>query len=170
MGDDLLKSLAAGEPAAYQSVYDQYGVALYRSALRLLGSRHDAEDAVQEVFVGVARSRKRMTDVHNLRAYLFTSLRHCVSRVHESRARQAGLKQQLQWIRPTCSPLPGDPGGILWQTAEQLPAEQFEVVVLKLQGGLTFKEIGQVCGITQDTAASRYRYAIEKLRKILETP
>ena len=47
-----------------------------------------------------------------------------------------------------------------------LPAEQREVVTLKIWGGLTFAEIGEMLGIPANTAASRYRYALEELRKL----
>jgi RNA polymerase sigma-70 factor (ECF subfamily) len=48
-----------------------------------------------------------------------------------------------------------------------LPAQQREVIALKIDGELTFAEIGQVMGTNANTAASRYRYALEKLRATL---
>jgi DNA-directed RNA polymerase specialized sigma24 family protein len=48
-----------------------------------------------------------------------------------------------------------------------LPPEQREAVGLEIDGGLTFAEIGAVAGISPNTAASRYRYALEKLRILL---
>lgn len=168
MGDDLCKDLAAGKVAAFREVYDLHGIALFRTALRLLGSRHDAEDAVQEVFTGLARSRKKLGEVNNLRAYLFTSLRHCVTHAMKDRSQRARLVQQVPRECISQSNSSEDLGGILWQMAGQLPAEQHVVLALKLQGGLTFREIGEVCQISADTAASRYRYAVEKLRNLLE--
>ena len=50
-----------------------------------------------------------------------------------------------------------------------LPAEQREVVALKFQGGLTFAEIASAMGTSLNTAASRYRYAIDKLRRLMNT-
>ena len=49
----------------------------------------------------------------------------------------------------------------------RLPQEQREVVALKIDGGLTFAEIGEALSISANTAASRYRYALEKLRDSL---
>ena len=49
-----------------------------------------------------------------------------------------------------------------------LPMEQREVVVLKIYQNMTFKEIAHVTGASQNTAASRYRYALAKLKEILE--
>ena len=53
----------------------------------------------------------------------------------------------------------------LLRSADDLPAEQKEVVFLKVFDGMTFKEIGSVCDVSSNTAASRYRYGIEKLRE-----
>jgi hypothetical protein len=50
-----------------------------------------------------------------------------------------------------------------------LPAAQREVIALKIDGGLTFAEIAAVIGTSANTAASRYRYALEKLRAALAT-
>jgi RNA polymerase sigma-70 factor (ECF subfamily) len=49
-----------------------------------------------------------------------------------------------------------------------LPSEQSEVVILKHWEDLTFAEIAEVLGISQNTVASRYRYAMEKLQRALE--
>jgi RNA polymerase sigma-70 factor (ECF subfamily) len=49
-----------------------------------------------------------------------------------------------------------------------LPPKQREVIAMKIDGELTFAEIGAVLGVSANTAASRYRYALEKLRRSLE--
>jgi RNA polymerase sigma-70 factor (ECF subfamily) len=54
---------------------------------------------------------------------------------------------------------------LLLRAAEGLPPEQKEAVFLKVCDGLTFKEIASACGVSANTAASRYRYGIEKLRE-----
>ena len=65
--------------------------------------------------------------------------------------------------------VPEEPSlALLLRNADELPAEQKEVIFLKVFDGLTFKEIGSVCGISANTAASRYRYGLEKLREAVE--
>jgi RNA polymerase sigma-70 factor (ECF subfamily) len=49
-----------------------------------------------------------------------------------------------------------------------LPEEQREAVILKIHGDLTFAEIGQAAGIPEATAKARYRYALEKLGRLVE--
>ncbi len=56
----------------------------------------------------------------------------------------------------------------LRQAIRLLPDEQREVVALKIDGELTFAQIAQIMGVSINTAASRYRYALQKLRTLLE--
>ncbi len=157
-----------GDAAAYQQAYDRYGSALFRTAMRMLGNQHDAEDAVQEVFAAIVRSRDRLTQVVHLKAYLFTSLRHATARIHRREQQHAmtGLEDAM-WSTGCPSEGP-ERTERLWEVVRHLPIEQREVLTMKIQGELTFKEIGAVCGISPNTAASRYRYALEKLKQMLE--
>lgn len=166
MSDDLPRKLAAGDAAAYQQAYDRYGSAMYRTALRILGSQHDAEDAVQEVFGAMVKSRHRLMQVANLKAYLFASLRHAAAGIYERRKHHAtiGLEDVMD-----CSPEHADTTQSIWTLVRSLPMEQREVLSLKIQGGLTFRDIGTVCGVSPNTAASRYRYALQKVKQALES-
>ncbi|NLF30258.1 MAG: sigma-70 family RNA polymerase sigma factor [Planctomycetes bacterium] len=168
MGDELLTGLAAGDEAAYRQVYDRYGAALFRTAMRLLGSRHDAEDAVQELFLGaMVRSRHRLRYVADLKAYLFASLRHETARIARRHHGTAAIEDAAD--DAAHPPDDRDRAEALWALVRRLPAEQREVLALKTQGDLTFRQIGAACGISPNTAASRYRYALEKLRRMMET-
>ncbi len=57
----------------------------------------------------------------------------------------------------------------VWLALRSLPTEQSEVVVLKIWEGLTFQQIGDVLELSPHTAASRYRYALEKLAAVLRS-
>jgi RNA polymerase sigma-70 factor (ECF subfamily) len=169
-GDSLLEGLAAGREEAYAALYDQFGAALFRVGHALLGSRQDAEDAVQEVFVGLVRTRHLLRNVENLRAYLFSAVRHAAIRLAVQRKERLPLT--LAEIGDMVAPadLAGttDEAVQLEKALRELPFEQRELVVLKIDGGLTFAEIAAALGISANTAASRYRYALDKLRAALE--
>ena len=160
----LLRDSGAGRPAALAALYDRYGPALYRAALGLLGSRTDAEDAVQDVWVGLVR--RRPGRVRNVRAYLFAALRHAALRRARTRLRGRSLNQVPEPVSPAEDP-PSDRGVRLERALRSLPPEQREAIVLKVDTGMTFAELGEVLGISSNTAASRYRYALEKLRHAL---
>ena len=166
-GDPLLAGLAAGREEAFAALYAREGGALRRVAFALLGSRADAEDAVQEVFVGLARARASWASVENLRAYLFTALRHAAAKAAARRRadRRAPLPDGL--AAPPPRGLATGPAARLERALAALPADRREVVALKIDAGLTFREIAAVLGISPNTAASRYRYALAELRDAL---
>ncbi|MGA2031858.1 MAG: RNA polymerase sigma factor [Thermoguttaceae bacterium] len=169
--DPLVVGLAAGDERAFAALYDRYAVRLCRAAVGMLGRREDAEDAVQEVFAAVLQSRHKLAEVQNLTAYLFTALRRAAGRSAARRGREPRSGEAA--IADIASKAdPNDrshfDGERLQKALLALPAEQREVLALKIDGGLTFAETAQVIGISANTAASRYRYALERLRASLK--
>lgn len=153
-----------------EGLYDDYGNSLYRFALALLGSADDAEDAVGEVFARVARDLKRLRRVDHVRAYLFTATRNAAYSVLRGRRRREDLHLAMCaefTVSLEAGPAPADSVELCKAFAE-LPVEQREIIVLKVYDQMTFREIGEVTRTSTNTAASRYRYAIEKLRQALE--
>lgn len=150
----------------------RHGPALVLFARQWAASRADAEDIVQEGFVRFWRSRERANDPA---AYLYACVR--------ASALDWVRSGQRRWRRETAfaagrESLPG--GDMLTSRQEQderrvaiesalarLPEPQREVLVMKVWGGLSFPQIGAALNIPPDTAASRHRYAIAKLREQL---
>jgi RNA polymerase sigma-70 factor, ECF subfamily len=173
-GDNpLLAGLTAGDERAFADLYDQYGTRLYRTAYSLLGRREDAEDAVQEILISLVRSRKTLAGVNDLTAYLFSALRHAAARCAERRKREPTTSNNVEDISAITAHEPtgqdiADKSEKLEKALRKLPEEQREVVLLKIDGQLTFAQIAAVLKISINTAASRYRYALEKLREMLQ--
>jgi RNA polymerase sigma-70 factor (ECF subfamily) len=167
--DDLLVELAAGDAEAFGVLYDRFGGRLYRVAMSILYRRQDAEDVVQEVFVALVRSRHRLSGIRDLEAYLFAALHRAAIRCATRRTRLPINSQTA--VQETAAPSSQKGESSLCEDLERalrtLPVEQRDVIALKIDGGLTFAQIGQVMGTNGNTAASRYRYALEKLRELL---
>ena len=162
----LLRDLMEGREHAFAELYDRFGRQLFRVALGLLDSSEEAEDVVQEVFVSIYRSRQSLAEVQNLRGYLFAALRHATGR---RRGRMRGQQEAEHAARQIADgshqdTVSADRSAQLERALQSLPREQREVIALKIDGGLTFAEIGAALGISPNTAASRYRYALERLR------
>lgn len=164
----LTAALARGEESAFVEVYDRFASSLFRTASTFLGCRTEAEDAVQDVFVGLVRSRRELVGVANLRAYLFACLRHTVMRRAEHRRRHSTMLLD-DVPEPVASPLvaTNERADRLNRAVQSLPREQREIIALKVDGSLTFAEVAGIIGVSPNTAASRYRYALEKLRSAL---
>jgi RNA polymerase sigma-70 factor (ECF subfamily) len=86
--DPLTRGLVEGREDAYAALYDRFGSSLFHVARAALWSREEAEDAVQEVFLGLVRARKSLSAVRNLRAYLFAALHHALRQRAAFRQRQ----------------------------------------------------------------------------------
>jgi RNA polymerase sigma-70 factor (ECF subfamily) len=168
-GDPLWDGLADGREEAFADFVDRYGTLLFRVAWAILGCREDAEDAVQEVFVGLARARRHLDKVENWQAYLLAALRRAAGKIAMTRKASPVRSGDLNHVPVRESrPVDADRSLRLERALEALPAEQRELIALKLDAGLTFAEIATLLGINANTAASRYRYALEKLRAGLQ--
>ena len=152
----------------WRTCFAQLGSALVLFARRWTNSRADAEDVVQDAFV---RFWRRQHSIEN-RALLYATVRSTALdrlRSEQRRARReaAAALDGADRFEPEFSP--EDEGQQLLAAAvERLPNEQREVIILKIWNELTFAEIGSVLEISQNTAASRYRYALSALKKILQ--
>jgi RNA polymerase sigma-70 factor, ECF subfamily len=162
----LRERLARGDQAAFAELYDDCADRVGHYLLMRLGSRPDAEDALQETFLRLARNRRRLAGVRNLVAYVFAVARHEAVRLAGRRARRR--QEPLRGEELFCCP-PDDTAAR--QAAQEVAAalgrlapELREVVELKAYAGLTFQEISRVTGQPQGTAATRYRSAIAKLQ------
>ena len=158
----------AGGSDQWTDWLDRHGAALVLFARQWVSSRADAEDIVQEAFVRFWRSRDRAKDPA---AYLYACVKRCVLDWRRGRSRQSRREQAA--ARPEASslfdgPLEQDERRAAVEDAlRTLPQDQREVLVMKIWGGLSFPQIAESQGVSPNTAASRYRYALAKLREQL---
>ncbi|HEY6553140.1 MAG TPA: RNA polymerase sigma factor [Vicinamibacteria bacterium] len=158
-------ALAEGRDGALDLIWERCARELYGLALWRTGSVADAEDAVQEVFLKLARSPKALLAAARPRAYLLTMAhRAAVDQLRRRRDRppeDATLFLAAPLVDPTRT-LDGEHASRLVQG---LAPKQRTAVFLKLFAGLTFEEVGRVTGVPTFTAGSRYRLAIGRLRR-----
>lgn len=171
MGTRLSESLAAGDGAAFAALYDRLAQRLFATARTMLASSAEAEDMVHDLFVELARIRERLPAIADLDGYVFTMLRHAAGRRLRRRSLARHALDRLGQERANADGFAACPTEMpdeaLAAAVATLPPAQREVIALKIDGGLTFAEIAAVIGTSANTAASRYRYALEKLRAAL---
>lgn len=152
------------------AVYDRYAGPLYRFVLTLLSNAEEAEDAVQEVFVGLLR-RGGPGGIRDLHAYLFQAARRqAIEGMRRRRRRERESEAAaVSWIDlEACPPERLEVAMDVDRAIRRLPTEQREVVALRLGAELTFREIAAALEIPLPTAASRYRLALQRLRALFE--
>lgn len=153
-------------------LYDRYGEKMYHYLALRLGSAEDAEDVLQEAFCRLAKYSVRWALVRNPQAFVFKVLRNEANRHIARRIRQRKGGQKFPELRN--SPIfvnddaADNSAAVISRALAQLPEDQKEIIILKVLQDFTFKEVAAICGLTINTAASRYRYGVEKLRASLE--
>ena len=158
------ESLSRGCPAALDTIWDLCARDLYGLVLWRTGSVVDAEDAVQDVFLRLARSPRSLSAATRPRAYLLT-MAHRAAIDGQRRRRERPLDPNLLLLAPTVDPDRAADAERASRLVQGLPPKQRTVVFLKLFAELTFEDIGRVTGVPTFTASSRYRLAIRHLRR-----
>jgi len=165
----IASDLGHGDRRALTRLYDASAPRLLRYAESLTRNRADAEDALQSGLVKIARKPERLADAEKPWAYLVRVIRNEALKIVQRRRNGISLAVILQAWRPVeCQLELAETREQVQIAVSQLPPEQAEVVALKIWEGFTFAEIAELIGESPNTAASRYRYALEKLSRSLQ--
>ena len=152
----------------WENLYEENGSALVLYAMQFVSSRSVAEDVVHDAFVKIFQ-KENLHSHANLKALLFRSVRWtALDRIKkDTRRQERELHADPLFVSPveTSSPGQDDFAATISRLLQNLPDQQREVLVLHVWGDLTFREIGEQLEISANTAASRYRYGLEKLRE-----
>jgi RNA polymerase sigma-70 factor, ECF subfamily len=146
---------------AVEKLYEELGPALLAYARSIVRDPAEAEDAVQQVFLKLMSPQA--TWPGEPRPYLFRAVRNTCLNRRRGQEREVGPQE----VPPRFAP-PDGLDGLAWDledALQQLPQDQCEVVVMRVWGEMTLEETAQVLGIPANTVASRYRYALAKLRQ-----
>ena len=155
-----------------ERLYDGHAQTLFAYLLNLTRDENDTRDALQEIFVKLARDPDLLLRVRDERAFL-VRLAHNVAidlirrRGSRERTRENLAVEMASIFAPTSDPDEEFFREQLTLALAGLPDDQRTIVHLKLWEGLTFEEIAEALEISPNTAASRYRYGLDKLRERL---
>ena len=152
---------------AWKTCFSQLAPGLLLFARQWVHSAADAEDIVQEAFVKFWRRNHKIDN----RALLYATVRSVALDLLRRDSRRARRERDAcAEFEPTVEPqfrTEDESQRSLALAIDRLPHPQREVLVMKIWNELTFAEIGEALGISQNTAASRYRYALTALKKDL---
>jgi RNA polymerase sigma-70 factor (ECF subfamily) len=167
-----------GDVRAFELLYERHKGALYRYLQRLCRSPEMANDLFQEVWSKVIASRER----YEARAKFTTFLFHIAHNCAIDQFRRVGRPQEQGTLDVDAladelsGPTQESPDAALAESQlradfkralDALPAEQRDVFLLYEETGLGLEDIGRVTGVAMETAKSRLRYALSKLRGAL---
>jgi RNA polymerase sigma-70 factor, ECF subfamily len=160
MDDDALARAARdGSGDAMAELYRRYAGRLLAYAVRLSGDRDAAEDVVQDVFTHFFRRLEQYRPEGKLASYLFR-VAHSLA-TDEAAARR---RRESPIVRPTPASVEPPDTAKLNRVLDTLPAHLKEVVILRLHQNLDYAAVAEITGVSEATARSRMRYALEALR------
>ena len=161
-------------PAGFdlERLYDDHAQALFAFLLNFTRDEQDTRDILQDVFVKLARQPELLSGAHDKRAFLLRLAHNAAIDLMRRRGARHKHHEQFGAERFDCFAATDDPDQTAFRAEVssalgQLPPDQRTVVHLKLWEGLTFAEIAAALDIPPNTAASRYRYGLDKLRELL---
>ena len=147
--------------AEIERLYREHGSALLLFASAITGDRSRAQDAVHQVFLKLIEDGD-LSRVTDRKAYLFACTRNAVLNERKVQDRHTVLDADSAWFNPPDRDYAVEQN--LRKGLAALPQDQRQTVVMHIWGELTFAQIGEVIGLSANTVASRYRYALAKLR------
>ncbi len=153
-------------------LYDDHARALFAFLLNFTRNEADTRDLLQEIFCKLAARPNRLHEMRDERAFLLRLAHNqAIDQIRRRGTREKNYEELAATIAspfaPAANPDEAAFRGALTDALGELPPEQRAVVHLKLWEGLTFEAIAETLEIPLNTAASRYRYGLDKLRERL---
>ena len=169
----LIWKFSRGDISALHRIYEKYKDNLVTLAAALLTDVSSAEDVVHDVFVSFIESSRKFRLTGSLKGYLATCVANNARNKNKAKRRHEIAKPEK--VNPTGSDssnpesaaLCGEQFSRLSLALEQLPYEQREVLILRSYSGMRFKTIAKQQRVSINTVQGRYRYALDKLRSML---
>lgn len=159
-----------------QRWYEQHGPALVAYASAILGDRNRAEDVLQQVFYKLLKGKMKVSEPE--KAYLFRAVRNTALSMTRRSGREVslddGAAEHGERTARTGQGWFEAPAELSYWNSKlesairELPPEQSEALVMRIWGEMKFDEIASVLDISINTVASRYRYALARLRERMQ--
>ena len=165
-----------GDVAAFEVLYQRHNDALYRYLLRLCHHRDTAEDIFQDVWGKIIKSRQNYRPTAKFSTFLYRVAHNCfIDHIRRNKRHSHSVD-----VEPDNQPDPGDQPEALAERSmarrrldaalRELPEEQRDAFLLHEEAGLNLDQIASVTGANRETAKSRLRYAVKKLRVAIDEP
>ena len=164
-----ISRLGKGDIDALDELYSLTAHSIYSYALSVLGSRHDAEDALHDTLVKIFSSAKSYKPQGKPFAWMIRIARNiCIDRMRLRRKKAASNLDDEADTLPV-DPIANAEDRLMIQSfLSALSPEERQIVSLHLISGFTFREIAKALGQPAPTVMTKYRRALIKLRKEYE--
>ena len=168
--NEIKRLIHDNAPYALELIYNLMGQQIYGYILSIVCSEHEAEDLMHDLFMKIVVKRHRIIKADNFKAYIFRMARNlAMEKMRHNKKEKAFLKNaDYLIINEQEEEISDKNKQELHLALLELPIEQKEVITMKIFQEMTFEKISESLGLSINTLASRYRYGMKKLRKILQ--
>lgn len=164
--DDLVAQARTGSASAMETLYRRYRDRIMTFAYRMTGDRALAEDVFQNTFVYFYEHLEKYDPQGKLAAYLFRIARSLALDGLKAEKRDRRAMSRVEPVEPAADD--AAPPDRAQKALLDLPPHLREIVTLRLFDGLDYARIAEITGLSEPTARSRMRYALEALRSKIE--
>jgi RNA polymerase sigma-70 factor, ECF subfamily len=163
---ELLRRAANGDSGAFHALVDRHSQRLYRVAVSLVGNAADAEDVLQEAFIGAFRGLRGFEGRASVKTWLTRILVMQAAQFRRSRKRKQAEAMPDSVAAASKS---AEAGMDIQAALGQLSAEHRQVLVLREYEGMSYEEIADVLDVPRGTVESRLHRARNEMREKLKS-
>ena len=168
--EQLMQRYAKGDAQAFDQLYARHCGPLYRYFNRQVNDAATANDLYQGAWEKIIKARRKYRTSAPFTVWMYRiAHNHLVDHYRRLRPVDSVDTETLQDYRPgpVQGVMDGEQNTQLRASISALPAEQRNTLLLKLETGLKMEDIARVTGVSRETAKSRLRYAVNKLKQVL---
>lgn len=171
---ELIAAVLAGDSDSFAGLVRRYQDTCTRFAVRMLGSRVDADDALQSAFMRAFRGLRSCKDPNHFGGWLYQIVvNECRTYASRQRRRELRFPSAADVIERAVAPgseeeSDRDVGGHIERALSMLPSEQREAFLLKHVEEMTYEEIAVITGVSVPALKMRVKRACDGLRDLLE--
>lgn len=167
----IIEKIKSGDKNAFDILFEEYHIMLFRTALLILGNVQDAEDTCQETFVSIYMNIDSLKEVDKLKPLMFSILKNSAYKKYKNKKREFPDENIIFKLDNKVSENGEEEFAVksdLIDSLMKLSPKHREVIVLFYYNDLSIKEIAEVLNVFEGTVKSRLYIARRKLKKELE--
>lgn len=169
----IVEQLKDGSKDAFRSIYDRYGIKIYRFALSYLKSEHDAEELVQEVFLKLWDKREKLNSLLNIQAFIYkiavNSIYDFIRRKNVEQAFLSFAEGKTELTDETWQEIIfNDMLAQINSLMEKMPEQRRKIFKMSKENGLSNDEIAETLGLSKRTVENQIYRATAFLKENLK--
>ena len=166
--DELIYGIAEGKMVCLEKLYEQVSSSVYAYALSIMKNSHAAEDVMQDTFINIVQGAKSYTSQGKPMAWIITITRNLAHmKLQRKENQNSSLEDFVDFASYGDQYSESDKKILINCALNELKDEDRQIVILHAMTGLKHREIAKIMDIPLSTVLTKYKRALEKMKKII---